>query len=244
MKMIAVSAHTTEDAPDYFYKSCLVGEVDGRCHINIPNIGLVGSYQFSYETYRAGNDVIVFMHDDVEVFESECRGDTWGSEIARMFESDPKLAIVGLGGATGIGTPDIYKTPYHITQLQRTNYASNQHDWAVHGTHETGIRDVAVVDGFFMAVRTKFLDEVGGWKWFPHTFHQYDNGLCLMAHRRGWKVKTIGLDCHHHGGGTSTTPAYEKWCEENGTTMAREHEIPHAWFYDFFRNELPFEVKK
>lgn len=239
MRLLAVTA-TTRVCPMWFPDSCkLGGRVPNTIYNNLPNIGLVGAYQYLYELRREDADVLMFMHDDVEVFTPE-----WGQHIEIMFEREPKLAIVGLGGATGIGVHDIYKTPYHITQLQRINYASNQRDWEIHGTHEVGIKDVAVVDGFFMAIRTKFLDEVDGWKWFPYSFHCYDTAMCLMAIRHRWKVKMVGLTCHHHGGGTSTSPTYEEWCRDHNTDMAREHSEPHRFMYEFFRPELPYEVPK
>lgn len=240
MKIITVTASIDPDHLAYFQDTCTRGNVTSDFYSNSGfNIGLRDSYQKLYEEYRSTKDIIVFMHDDVEVFTSN-----WVEAIAKIFHESPETAIVGLGGATGIGVRDIYKTPYHITQLQRTNYASNQRDWQIHGAHETGVRDVAVADGFFMAVRTSFLDEVKGWSWFPHSFHCYDTAMCLQAIRHGWKVQTIGLDCHHHGGGTSTKPEYEKWCKENGTDMAKEHWAPHIWMYDEFRDLLPYEVTK
>ncbi len=246
MKIIAVTATINPDHLAYFQDSCTRGNVTSDFYSNAGfNVGLKDAYQKLYSNHKlyVGKgcyaDVIVFMHDDVEVFTNN-----WVEAIAKIFYESPDTAIVGLGGATGIGTPDIYKTPYHITQLQRTNYYSNQRDWQVHGKRETSVRDVAVVDGFFMAVRTSFLDEVQGWKWFPYSFHCYDTGLCLMAARRGWKVKMIGLDCHHHGGGTSTKPEYEKWCRERGTDMGREHSEPHLFLYNEFADLLPYEVKR
>lgn len=202
---------------------------------NHPNIGVVPAMQKVFEA-NADEDIICFVHDDVTVYDSN-----WNSRVRAEFD-DPKAAVVGFGGATGIGVDDIYKTRYQIEQLQRINYASNQRDWEVHGSYEAGTKDVAVVDGFFMAVRVSFLREIGGFKWFPHRFHCYDTALCVMAHRKGYKVRMVGVECTHHGGSVSTTPEYKKWCLENGTTMEREHEEPHRWMYEFFRNELPLRV--
>jgi GT2 family glycosyltransferase len=237
MKILATAATLNTDGSKMFRDSCTQYGIPTLLFYNQPNVGVVQAYQHVYKIDNK-HDVIVFMHDDVEIFDPH-----WAEEIDEMFISDPSLAIVGLGGATGIGTPDLYKRPYHITQLIRTNYASNQRDWQVHGTHETGIRDVAVVDGFFMAIRVKFLDEIGGWTWIKSDFHCYDLAMCLMAIRRGWKVKMIGLDCHHHGGGTSTRPEYQKWCEERGTDMGREHSEPHLWLANEFRDLLPYQIK-
>ena len=204
-------------------------------YVNQPNIGVVPAIQKLYEAYT-DEDVICYVHDDVTCYDAN-----WHSRVMAEFD-DPKVAVVGFGGATGIGVSDIYKTRYEISQLQRIGYASNQRDWDVHGSYEAGSKDVAVVDGFFMAVRTSFLREIGGFKWFPHRFHCYDTALCLMAHRKGYKVRMVGIECIHHGASFSASPLYLKWCLENGTTMEREHEEPHRWMYEFFRNELPLRV--
>lgn len=196
--------------------------------------GVVDAYQHIYSVHA--DEICAYIHDDVTVHDAD-----WQDRIHAEF-ADPKVAIVGMGGALGIGLPEIYKRPYNIWQLQRIDYYSNQTDWAIHGKYETGSRDVAVVDGFFMAVRRSFLDEIGGWAWFPFSFHCYDTCLCLMARRHGWKVRMVGVSVTHHGGKTSTTPEYLEWCKSRGTTAEREHEEPHRWMYDTFRDCLPCRV--
>lgn len=199
-------------------------------------LGVVPSMHQLYRFVAYRSEILAFMHDDVTIHE-----EGWIARVEAEFK-DPKVAIVGLGGATGLGLPDIYKTRYSINQLQRVDYFSNQRDWEVHGQHETGARDVAVVDGFFMAVRTSFLKEIDGWSGFPHNFHMYDAYLCLMAARNGYKVRIVGVDCTHHGGGTSTKVEYAEWCKEHGTTMEREHQEPHVFIYEQFRDSLPLRV--
>ncbi len=203
---------------------------------NNPNLGMVPALHALYETSRDDQDIICYMHDDLEILEKG-----WDQRVKAVFE-DPKVAIVGFGGATGLGVDDIYKTPYRIEQLQRIDYYSNQVGWEIHGKRETGVRDVAVVDGFFMAVRTEFLNQIGGWKTFGHNFHMYDVWLCLKAIERGWKVKIVGVECDHHGGGTSTSAEYMNYCRENGTTPEREHLEPHVTVYNSFRKLLPLRV--
>lgn len=199
------------------------------------NIGLVASYQAIYEESVA--PFICFAHDDVTVNE-----DGWNMRVLHEFE-DPNVAVVGFGGAMGIGTNEIYKVPYSLQQLQRIDYYSNQVDHEIHGKRETGARNIAVVDGFVICVRRSFLDQIGGWKWFPHRFHMYDVALCLMAHRHGWKVRMVGVSVTHHGGGTSTTPEYVMDCRERGTSVEAEHTEPHVWCYNEFRDLLPLRVK-
>ena len=205
-------------------------------HSNWPeNIGMVPAYQKLYETYRS-EPLIAFLHDDCEIYDED-----WPAKVEAEFV-DPKVAVVGLGGALGLGDPDLYKVPYNLNQLARKDYFSNQTDWQVHGQRETGSRNVAVVDGFFMAIRTSFLDEIGGWSGFPFTFHMYDAYICLKALERGYRIRMTGISCTHHGGGTSTSPEYIDWCKERGTTPEREHREPHAFIYEAFREVLPVRV--
>jgi GT2 family glycosyltransferase len=204
---------------------------------NFPtNKGLVPRYQELYERFSS-EDIIVFTHDDFEPHEP------WASRIQSEFE-DPKVVIVGLGGAVGIGVRGIYKTRYNIWQLQRIGYHSNQSDAETHGRRFTGAMDVAVVDGFFMALRTEFLKRIGGWSWFPFGFHCYDTSICLMAARHGYKVRMVGLSCTHHGASASTGPAYRNMLEAQGRTIEQDHAEPHVWMYREFNDVLPLMVEE
>lgn len=181
-------------------------------------------------------DILIYLHDDVEVYEP-----LWGERITAEF-ADPKVVIVGMGGATGIGVNDIYKVPYDITQLQRINYHSNQRDAEIHGQRFTGSMDVAVVDGFCMAVRVEWLKRIGGWKTIKTNFHLYDEWLCLLAIRAELKVRMVGIDCLHKGGGASTKQPYMDWCLNHATTPEREHSEPHVRFYEEFRDLMPYRI--
>lgn len=198
---------------------------------------VVMKYHSMYKEWRNDTDTLVYVHDDVTIHEP------WVERVQAEFE-DPSVAIVGLGGAVGIGVDDIYKTRYDITQLQRIGYHSSQTDAEVHGQRFAGSMDVAVVDGFFMAVRTAFLDRIGGWKWMhPEVkFHMYDIATCCRALELGYKVRMAGVSCTHHGGGTSTKESYKTWCLNNNTSIEEEHLRPHRWFYSRFRNLLPYRV--
>lgn len=197
----------------------------------------VEALQMAYDVAAERSaDLIVYVHSDVTIHEE------WLSTVKALFANDDDLAIVGLGGATGIGVDDLYKIPYEIEQLQRINYASNQTDWRVHGTREEGGKYVAVIDGFFMAVRMDFLRRLNGWKWFQHEFHCYDTCLCLEAWRMGYTVKMVGVSCTHHGGGISCLPAYQDWLKERGVKADDLHRLPHEWMYERYRDILPLRI--
>lgn len=232
--VIALSA-SLDIRPERFTEICGMAQVSYHVYHQEPNIGLVKAYHQLWQAHKS-EYIQVYIHDDVSIHDAN-----WLERVCcEMME--PSVAIVGLGGATGIGDPDLYKTPYMLKQLARTGYASNQSDWEVHGDREEDERKVAVVDGFFMAVRGTFLNEVGGWSWIQSNFHCYDLALCLEAYRRGWEVRTVGVACTHHGGGTSTTRAYAQWCKDQGTTMEDEHRNPHRWLYEEYRDLLPMKV--
>ncbi len=235
--MIVVTSTVFPRGEEKYFINNFYGELcPHEAYQNIPNIGMVAAYQGLYDKHKTDHDIIAFMHDDVSIADMQ-----WLARVRLAFDDD--TAIVGFGGATGLGVDDIYKTPYRIEQLQRIDYYSNQVGWEIHGKRETGVRDVATVDGYFMAVRTEFLRQTNGWSFFPFAFHNYDHVLALEAHRRGWKVKIVGVECEHHGGGTSTSAEYWEWCRENGTTPELEHTRPHEWMYNRYRDLLPLRVK-
>ena len=237
MVLATVTTHPVE--VDWFYDMEQEGLDGAYVYDNgRNNLGPVPALQSIYETWTGRANILCIVHDDVEVFDPH-----WAQRVVAEF-ADPQVAIVGFGGALGIGLPEIYKVPYSINQLQRRLYMSNQTDWQVHGTRETGARDVAVIDGYFMAIRMSFLDEVKGWSWFPFNFHCYDTCMCLMALRRGYRVRMAGVECTHHGGGTSTKAVYNDWCKVHGTTPELEHSEPHRWMFREFSDLLPLWVKE
>lgn len=190
------------------------------------NIGVVAAYQKLYE--ESDEDVLLYLHDDVT-----CREQGWDEKVIHEFE-DPQVAVLGFGGALYHGHPDIYKTPYKLQQLGRSFYRSNVDDAEVHGERFTGACDVAVLDGFALAVRRSLLDRCGGWSRFQLDFFGYDYSICAMAHRHGFRVRLVGIRCHHHGGGTSVAG------KAGQITSPEAYEKAHRWFYNEFRDVMPW----
>lgn len=183
-------------------------------------------------------DILIYIHDDAAIYDP-----SWLTRVLSLFESKPDMSVLGLGGAPRLGHPDMYKKPYCIQGMARDGYVSNQRDWEVHGGHETGSRQVAVVDAFFMAVRTDLLKRAGGWPVSHLTHHCLDLWVCLEAARQGKEVWMTGVDCMHFGGGSSTKPAYReaKWLQ--GGSLESDHQIPHVYLYNEYRDVLPLAVE-
>jgi GT2 family glycosyltransferase len=192
------------------------------------NLGVVRSYQWIYERVPSDCDVLAYVHDDVEVYEPG-----WDERVLLEF-NDPKVAIVGFGGALGHGSPTLYKTPYRVQDLARHWYRSNTRDAEVHGERFVGSGNAVFCDGFALCIRRSFLDRIGGWTQLigKVDFIGYDMAICALARRYGYKIRVVGIDCRHYGGGTSV---------EVGVRQ-KEYDDAHAWFYDEFRDVMPAEV--
>jgi hypothetical protein len=189
-------------------------------------------------TYAQGVDVILYAHDDVTIHDPN-----WINSIMGVFKSRPDSVVVGMGGAERLGHADLYKRPYELARMARSGYVSNQSDWNVHGGHLDEARQVAVVDAFFMAVRTDFLRAVGGWPVGSLSHHCLDLWVCLEAARRDKEVWAVPVSVTHHGGGSSTKAAYRdaKWLQ--GGTLDSDHQEPHRYLAREYRDVLPLRVK-
>lgn len=192
------------------------------------NLGVVGSYEKMYR--ESTEDVLVYAHDDVVM-----REEGWDERVLREFD-DPTIGLVGFGGALEHGHRDLYKVPYKLQHLGRSSYLSNVDDAEVHGERFTGARDCAVLDGFVLAIRRDLLVRAGGWRAIcgPVDFFGYDYSASAMAHRLGYRVRVVGVRCHHLGGQTSVK------VKDNPITGQQAYDDSHAWFYNEFRDVMPF----
>jgi hypothetical protein len=181
-------------------------------------------------------DIIMYVHDDVEIFDS-----TWVDKIMGIMGS-PAVVAVGLGGATSLGNKDLYRKPYDISNMARGGYGSNQRDAEIHGERVKKRRLVVVLDAFFMAVKAEWLRSIDGWPVENLTHHCLDLWLACEAAGGGHETWTVPVDCMHYGGGTSTKPAYAeaKWLK--GGTLESDHQEPHKWLYENYRDVLPISI--
>jgi hypothetical protein len=187
------------------------------------------------------DDILGFLHDDVVLLSLD-----WPEKVRAMFRYFPRVGLVGFGGASGLGHPDIYKVPYELNQLQRYGFASAMTDWEVHGSEliEGGAMfPAAVVDGFSMFFRVSAYRAIGGWEQcladgLP--FHMYDAWASCALLEKGWLTAVAGVRCTHFGGRTSTTPEYQEWCRKNGYRDGQDlFDRAHRTFYERFRSVLP-----
>lgn len=183
------------------------------------------------------SDYLVYLHDDVAVHDPD-----WEVKLLSVFLDRPNCVAVGFGGAAGLGNWNLHRQPYALRNMARTGYASNQTDAEVHGERFTSEKQVAVLDAFCMAVRRDYMLAVGGWPVAHLTHHCLDLWLACQAARDGKEIWMTGVNCTHYGGGTSTKDTYQeaKWLQGGSTQL--DHELPHLWLFNEYRDVLPIQV--
>lgn len=227
------------EAPFYKHNKSLAGaEASHVTWVNKDNSwSPCRCYQDTHElNVKFGYDVSCYLHDDLEIHEQG-----WLNRVLAEFE-DPQVVCVGFGGAPQLGSTDLYKTAYQLPQLARFGYVSNQTDWQTHGGKLEGSKRVAVVEQFAMCMRVDWLQELGGWPVDHLTHHMLDGWVACEAARRKKKIMAVGINCTHHGGGTSVTEAYAKASWLQGGSMEEDHRRPHRWIFDSYKDVLPICV--
>lgn len=208
---------------------------------NDKNVGLPKALNQAMAVSRA--DYVFHTHSDISMFEQ-----AWDIRIEEALEDANKKQTVGVAGfygAYGIGTTDIYRTPYVMQQLVRVSCTAGhkcRQNPAVHGHsqfHEVW-KKVAVLDGFSLIVKND--GKLRFWDKSVH--HIYDSQICLEAYDAGMQVICINCDVQHHGGRTDVG---EDWATPFGKTKAEIHSEAHLPFYEMWRVgkrniSLPFRV--
>lgn len=186
-------------------------------------------------------DLWMFVHDDFHVLE---RG--WDEHVISVMEGSGRpIGLAGFHGALGLGSSDIYETPYELTQLARYAPMSNMRDAELHGSRITSPTQVATVDGFAMVFDSFAYARMKGWRNCLEDgiiFHMYDNWAAARMVELGLETWMIPVECHHEGGGTEVALSgeYEEWCWRSGFTDGSQlHKVAHEVFYGRFKNVLP-----
>lgn len=237
MKMCVITATAGAEC----YQRCRDSWGHGVSILGIPgNDSMLEKYQLGFEADipsltefpTARPDILAYIHDDVIIHD-----EFWHEKVLKEFE-DPQVGLVGFGGATGHGDPGMYRKPYTYQQLGRSNFLSNMRDAEVHGKRFAGACDVAVLDGFFLAVRRELLEKAGGWPLAtPIGYVCYDYWISCMARRLGYRIRVVGVACDHLGGQT-----FVKLGVGKDPKHWQQYLDSHRYIYDEFKDVLPFQV--
>lgn len=155
-----------------------------NCHVvhNKLNLGFQEPNQKLFQDLCASEnppEFFVLLNNDVEV------GPGWWQSIERIFDSDPRIAIVGSSrGTCGKLTFDFQGGP--LMRGEQPEY----------------------VEGSLMAIRTSVVKRLGLFD--PHLQFMYgeDSDLCLRVREAGYKIAVADINCAHVSSQTlrSVTP--------------------------------------
>lgn len=201
--------------------------------------------------YGKAAEVVCAFHDDLEIDE-----DAWDAQILGHFGVRQPCGLAGFSGATGLGSVDLYTTPYSPMQLARHDFRSNLRDAEAHGVRGLRLERVVCHDGFALIGRAAW------WLWGKRgsgkagippweqlqalgmKHHAYDSAMGLLAHLAGWESWYLPIGCHHLGGRTAVANrAYQAWAESQ--EVGGDHgfwEQAHRALYELGRGVLPLRV--
>jgi len=252
-------------------EGALPHELQNATWISSPELlGVVPAFArgVQYALDNTDASVIAALHDDLEIEQHD-----WDVLVRSSFEhpANRQVGLVGFGGATGLGSSDIYQAPYNPMQLVRHDFVSNLRHAEVHGRRGGVAERMACLDGFSQIGRRAY------WQGLQYAaqdrsllapnyslfttmrdwgivHHAYDAALGAFAKRLGWQVWYLPVACHHHGGLTAVADSrYLDWALANFTwrdwTDTKDvHGDAALWtkahriVYDRFRDVLPIRL--
>lgn len=216
----------------------------------------IGVYPTFWEALKYTNaDVLAFFHSDLFVNELG-----WDKRVLSVFESHPKLGLVGFigsneidsSGGRGLGTTsnfmgDTYKR--HSAEGVEKSWTGSPAD--AHGKRNTGLSHASVVDGCSMIFRREVLEKIKQRENFP-PHHFYDRMLSCETREAGYDVGVLGIGCDHISGQTvNQENSYKimaaKWLGENNIGLNRDpnqqfmenpdmliyREAERQWLYEY-----------
>lgn len=190
---------------------------------NPGTMGLCEAYNIGLE--RSRYSYALFLHEDVHFNSNE-----WGNIIKDIFSSDANVGLIGIAGG-------LYKTKAPSAWWDIDDSSKYVHVRHSNGTEIIPMRfgfgvsscqhvvRVLTIDGVFIALRrstgVKFNEHLKG-------FHQYDLGISMDNHLRGYTaVCTDLIDITHYSMGN----------------------IDHNWvesadkFFDLYSSHLPLSIE-
>ena len=197
---------------------------------NEVNVGVMPAMNQAYAFFKNHVDYIFFTHNDVFIYE---RG--WDAKIKRILWTTPNVGCAGFYGAKGLGSDELYKIPYQMSQLARFENVSNcnRMEAAVHGFRPIAqgreTEQVATLDGFSLIVNVELLNKTGGFDRNYPVHHNYDNDICLESLDKGYDNIVIAMDAQHIGGQTDVK---EDWNKPFGKTKQQIHIDAHPVMYE------------
>jgi hypothetical protein len=183
---------------------------------------------------QASNDIVVFMHDDIEF---DTTG--WGNKLIKHFNNNPEFGILGLAGTTDIPLSG----RWWEDRNKMVGIVNHKHDgrkWESKYSRSWGneINQVITVDGLFFAVhknriKNNFDENVKG-------FHFYEIDFVFSNHLKGVKIGVMyNIRVTHKSIGETN----EEW-ENNRLEFVKKFndDLPEMLVPDFYDMKISNEI--
>ena len=195
--------------------------------IEIVNNGEALTKAYNRGLKLASNDIVVFMHDDIE-FENN----GWGNKLIKHFDNNPEFGILGLAGTTDLPeTGRWWDDRSKMVGIVNHKHEGKKWESRYSKSWNNDLTEVVVVDGLFFAVHKKrikhvFDENIDG-------FHFYEVDFVVSNYLSGVKVGVMyNIRVTHRSIGATN----EQW-ESNRKQFVEKHKdsLPAKFIPDFYR---------
>lgn len=175
------------------------------CNNSENKVGLSRVYQQMLDDEKINKNVILYMHDDVDVWTVG-----FGQEILRLFAENEDYGIIGVAGSKTFDERAMWWTyPKKYGQVIHKEDESNRCWPTIFSLPiKNDLEEVVIVDGLFFAVDPSRLKS--GFDVKMPGFDFYEACLCLNNAKEGCKVGvTMNINLCHHSMGKMRQGWYE-----------------------------------
>ncbi len=148
---------------------------------NPDGVGLTKIYDDMLKYDKVSDNVVVFMHDDIEFLKKG-----WGNELLRLFNDNPEYGIIGVAGSAQFDEMGAWWN--YPNKYGQVLHRSEGKSWltAFSPLLDKDLEEVCVIDGLFIAVCRDRLKS--GFDLNVDKFDFYDITFCLDNYLKGVKI--------------------------------------------------------
>lgn len=176
---VVVSSRENEEA-----KKDLIENIQSTCGFNVHIMFLVNNGGTSLTNIysdmlkKSRNDIIVFMHDDIEYLRPN-----WGMEIVNLFERNKEYGIIGVAGSAEFDSNAAWWQYKKIYGQVLHRHEGKSWLTAFSPLLDKDLQEVCVVDGLFFAVHKKRITKDFDTSFQGFNFYEID--FCLANYFDG-----------------------------------------------------------
>lgn len=134
---------------------------------------------------QAKNDIVVFMHDDVELETNQI-----AAKLIKLYEKNTDYGIIGVAGSKEMPVSGMWWENKH-KMYGRVKHTHNGKTWQSNYSDDISneIEDVVIVDGLFFSVHKNRIKE--DFSELVKGFHFYEIDFCFRNYLQGVKIGVV-----------------------------------------------------